>query len=233
MKSLLRMLVIVLVLGMTMTAGATVTVYDQPFDSGMTGTIWLEGNVNIAGSGTEWYPYFSGGANGTPSGSMALYHNQGQGNYCKISGEDANYNYYWSRPSVNNVFTIPGGATEVTISYDFWRDTKGWTLYPHFAGFVQFTDNVTYPDEYFSTTSTSTTVGGWTSISETKTYTGAQVIASIKLFQINTMIYDGPAGGIDGLVLGYDNLLVTAEEIPEPATIMLLSLGGLLLRRKK
>ena len=231
MKNLLRMLVIVLVLAMAMTAGATVTVYDQPFDSGLTGTIWLEGQ-----GGTNWNPYLSGGPNGTPAGSAALYHNH-TGNYCPISAQSGVWAYYWTRPTVNNVFTVPGGggASSITISYDFWRSAQGWTVIPYFAGYVQFTDSVTYPDEFFATTGT-TVAGGWSpTISQTLSYTGDKVIASVLLYQLNTQVYNNLDGGvfIDNLLFAYDNLLITAEEIPEPATIVLLSLGGLLLRRKK
>ena len=211
---ILRLLVLCVLAGWTAAAlGAPPSVlYYQPFDDGMTGTIWLQGQ-----GGSTWNPYFSGGPNGTPAGSMALFHNH-LGTYCPISYQapGSPWAYYWTRPTVNNVFTVPAGTNEVTISYDFWRCPSGWTLYPYFAGWVQFTDNVTYPDEYFSTTSTGTGPG-WQSISQTLTYSGDKVVASIKLHQINTQFYNNVDGGvfIDNFTFAYDNLKIVVSGPPQ------------------
>ena len=220
---ILRLLMLCVLAGWTAAAlGAPPSVlYQENFDDGMTGTIWLQGQ-----GGSTWNPYFSGGPNGTPPGSMALYHMH-NGAYCPISYQSGDWAMYWSRPSNSWQgweIAVPAGTNHVEISVDAWRSSQGWTVFGYFQVAVDFTDPVTYPREWVTPNGT-IAPGVWQTFSASATYTGDKVVADISMYQVNTQIYNKnpgsplpPAGDgvwIDNLLVAYDNLKIVVSGPPQ------------------
>ncbi|MFK7912201.1 MAG: PEP-CTERM sorting domain-containing protein [Akkermansiaceae bacterium] len=119
-------------------------------------------------------------------------------------------------------------ATSVTMSFDLYQQTANYHQVVEYSSDQAFTSPV-----LLDTITGDSDFNVWIA----KSYTVTTGLTDDAYFRIRKLrpSPSGTNGGANGTYHRYDNILITAEVVPEPSSAALLGLGGLalILRRRK